>query len=354
MRERLSMGAACGAWWMVWLAASVGVGQEPSPEIRVARLVKQLGSSAYELRTSARDELARLGPTARQQLEKAIADPEPEVRIHAKDLLKQLKLDELWAPRLVSLPAGKQPVSKLLEAVAEQSGNRLLMGDQYGTFHDQPIDWNRPRVSFWEAVDELCRQSGNRVRPTYDSRQPGLVVVAAKESKFPLASNGPVRAQITSARRDFAEDLDYETLASEKTHKFQFGLQLMWEDRVHVVAYRSQPELTSATTDTGQQLGATQAAGGAWNVASGGARQVSMTLRLQPPATSATRLKSLKLRWGLIAVGDPATLEVPAVADKQPHFQDDVELVVESIDRKGGALCEVELLLTRGLVIPDP
>src|SRR5271156_2619395 len=129
---------------------------------------------------------------------------------------------------------------------------------------------------------------------------------------------------------------------------------MMWEDRFQAVAYRSQPELVSATTDTGLNLAATQASASAWNVVSSGSRQVTTTLRLQPPPTAAKELDTLKLRWGLIAVSDLATLEVPAVAGPQPRFQDDVELIVDSVQRGTGGRCEVELSFTRELAIPDP
>ena len=42
------------------------------------------------------------------------------------------------------------------------------------------------------------------------------------------------------------------------------------------------------------------------------------------------------------------------MAGPQPHFQDDVELVVDSVQRGTGGRCEVELSFTRELVIPDP
>ena len=329
-------------------------GQEPSGEIRIARLVKQLGANDYADRQQASEALDKLGPQARAELEQATRDADPEVRLEAKELLRGLKLQELWAARRAKFTTGEQPASKLLATLGEQTGNRILTGDQYGAFHEQVLPWKHQDLSFWEAMDEICLASGNRVRPNYDSRQPGLVVIAAKASKFPMAYSGPIRGQVINARRVFSEDLDYETLASERQHTFQLGLQMMWEDRFQAVAYRSQPELVSATTDTGQNLAATQTSASAWNVVSSGSRQVTTTLRLQPPPTGAKELDTLKLRWGLIAVSDLATLELPAVAGPQPHFQDDVELIVDSIQRGTGGRCEVELSFMRELVIPDP
>src|SRR5260370_998702 len=81
----------------------------------------------------------------------------------------------------------------LVASLAEQTDNRILTGDQYGAFHEQVLPWKHQELGFWEAMDEICQASGNRVRPNYDSRQPGLVVIAAKPSKYPMAYAGPIR-----------------------------------------------------------------------------------------------------------------------------------------------------------------
>src|SRR5690606_4691770 len=99
-----------------------------------------------------------------------------------------------------------------------------------------------------------------------------------------------------SARRVFSEELDYEDHSSEVAHSFQLNLQMTWEDRFRLVAYRSQPELVTAITNTGVELSATQPAGSGWNVAGAGTRQLTMNLRLHPPSTEAIRLDRMVLR----------------------------------------------------------
>lgn len=338
-----------------WLGATASLrAQSESTEIRVASLIRRLGSESFDERNLANEALARLGPEARRELETATRHDDPEVRLRAKDLLLRLKVADLWTAAPVRCPNGKCPASKLLAAVAEQSGNRVLMGDQYGSFHEQELSLGSARGSFWEIVDEVCRQTGNRVRPHYDTRQPGLVVVAGGPTKFPVSYCGPLRAQITGARRVFSEELDYEDLSSDLSHTFQFNLQMMWEDRFKLVAYRAQPEVVLAKTDAGNELPPTQPSGAGWNVAGAGTRQLTMSLRLHPPTTAARQLDTLRLRWGLIAVGDMAALEVSDLSSTEPHFQDDVELVVESVQTGPGARVEISLLLVRDLVVPDP
>jgi hypothetical protein len=129
---------------------------------------------------------------------------------------------------------------------------------------------------------------------------------------------------------------------------------MMWEDRFRLVAYRSQPELVEALTDKKVPLSATQPAGSGWNVANQGMQQLSMELRLHPPTTQARMLETLKLRWGLIAVGDMATLEVTDFTSAKPHCQDDLELSIENMQESPGARYEMTLVAHRDLVIPEP
>ncbi len=323
-------------------------------EPRVARLISELGSDSFSARTYASQALADLGPDARVALELASLNNDPETRLRASELLTRLKARDLWAAAKVDPPTGKVSAATVLAAMADQSGNRVLLGDQYGNFHDEEIEFDRPLATFWELMDDVCRKSGNRVRAHYDARQPGLVVVAGVPAKFPLAYCGPVRAQVTSARRVFTEELDYEDLDSEKTHTFQLTLQMTWEDRFRLVAYRSQPELLSAVTDTGIELSASQVAGTGWNVAGSGTRQLTMSLRVHPPATTARKLDTLKLKWGLMAVGDMASLDVTNWQSTDPHYQDDVELIVESAQVTPGGRCEMSIVINRDLMMPDP
>jgi hypothetical protein len=347
-------------WVLIALAAVARSEQpdtadRPAPgELRLARLMRDLGSDSFNARDHAAQALAEMGAEARKELEASVTHSDPEVRLRAKDLLNRLKARDLWQATKVASPTGTVPAAKVLNDVSESSGNTLMLGDQYGSFHEQDVTFDRPIETFWELIDETCRLSGNRVRTHYDARQAGLVVVAGPTAKFPVAYSGPVRAQVTSARRVFTEELDYEDLNSELTHTFQLTMQMTWEDRFRMVAYRSQPELVAARTDTGVDLSATQSAGNGWNVTSSGTRQLTMSLRLHPPAIAARKLDTLKLKWGLIAVGDMANLDVTDLNSIQPHYQDDVELIVENMQSNPGGRCELTVVVNRDSRMPEP
>jgi hypothetical protein len=324
------------------------------PQARVARLIRQLGSRSFEERETATAELERLGPLPRKELEAAAASPEAEVSLRATALLTRIKVAKLWEPRPVTLACRNEPASKALASIADQTGNRLFSGDHFGPLRDATVTADLKGVPFFQALDEICRQSGNQVRPHYDQRNPGLVVTAGDFGNCPLAYAGPVRAKITTARRVFIEEIDYEADAKETTHTFQFNVQLSWEDQFRLVAYQSQLDMAEAVTDGGAALAAVPSSAPEWKTVSMANRQVTMGLRLAPPPTSAQKLQTMRLRWGLLAVGDMATLEITDLKSTQPHAQDDLELTVLALQEMPEGRYELTLLVTRDLVIPEP
>lgn len=357
--NRITRAAPAAATAMLLTVALLGAqpaaADDPRSDqpLRVARLVKQLGDSDYAQRTRARDELAELGSPSRPELLIAAKSSHLETALAARELLTRLDLQALWQGSAGQLVAQQQPAAEVLAQLANATGNRVLIGDQFGSFQNLPVTLDGADRSFWATLDEVCRQTGNHVRPHYDASNPGLVVLSGDAGKYPLAYAGPVRAAATSARRQFIEEFDYRGLSSEQTHSFQLNLQMMWEDRFRLVAYRSQPELIDAITDTGAHLASTQTAGNGWNVAGGGTRQLALNLRLSPPPVAATALDSLRLRWGLIAVGDMTQVEVDLSAAPAPVLHDGFELRVDQV-QSTGARCELTVTIIRDLVAPEP
>jgi hypothetical protein len=344
----------CCATFALPLLCTTLAAQEADP-LRVASLVRKLGADSFTERQQADLELAGLGAAARSELEAALASPDAEIRQRAKGLLTRLKTADLWEPTIYQGRTAAAAASQVLMEIQQQTGNRLLFGESYGNFSDRAVALRNPAASFWETVDDLCRQSGNAIRPHYDLSNPALVISGGATGRHPLAYAGPVRGQVTSARRVFIEELDYQDLESETTHTFQLNLLMLWEGRLRLVAYRAQPELLEAITDTGVNLAATQSGSGSWSVVGPGTRQVTMNLRLDPSPVAAQELSRLRLSWGLIAVGDMATLALDGVrASPQRHFQDDVELTVESIEEQTSNRHVVTLLIARDLVMPEP
>lgn len=335
------------------LLTSSAAAQEEQPA-RIARLIRNLGSSSYNERTEAAAEIARLGSATRQPLEAAAAGDDAEVRLRARQLLDRLRVDDLWEPTRVTLHAEQAPASELLSRLAQSGATPLLVGDQFGALRDQPATAAFDRAPFFQVLDNICRQTGNVVRPHYDQRNPGLVIAAGNPGAFPLAYSGPIRGRITSARRVFIEEIDYDAVQHDTTHTFQFNLQLSWESQFRLAAYRSQVEVLDAATDDGQRLSGLGSGSSEWKAVSPSNRAASMTVRLQPPPISSQKLSHLRLQWELLAVGDMQTLEVDDLRPGVSHWQDDLELTVAAIDSSMENRHDLTLLIKRDLVVPEP
>jgi hypothetical protein len=338
-----------------WPAFSLADEPAKPPEARVARLIRELGAAEYVTRERADAQLERMGDATRGHLQEALLDDDLEVRLRARRLLDRLRLDDLFRPAIVHHDGSPQPASRILQSLAAQSGNHIHIGDPYGNFADRAWQEKFGPTSYWEAVDEICIRTANRLRPHYDMHTPGIVVSAGTPPKYPRAYGGPVRGQITGARRVFIEELNYEEEKAELTHSFQINMQFTWEDRFRMVGYATQPELVEAVTDNHVIASAAQPAGGGWNATTRGLRQVTASLKLNPIPVSAKSFAVFTVRWGLIAVGEPAILELTDVAPAKACAGDDVVARIDALEKQPTASkYAVTLSVTRDLAMPDP
>ncbi len=330
-------------------------GEPPEKEeIRLARLIRDLGASDYARRQQAEEALAGAATQSDPALQRALSDNDLEVRLRAQRILDRLRLDEVWAGGRVTYQASSQASSKVLAALAEQTGNHIHIGDPYGNFAEQSLEVDYRSLGYWEAIDDICRRTGNRIRPHYDAHTPGIVISAGSEGKYPRAYGGPVRAQITGARRVFIEEVSYEDRKSELTHLFQINLQLVWEDRFHLVGYANQPELVEAVTDGGAVITSAQSAALGWNAANRGLRQLTATMKLNPVPLSAKSFSTFKIKWGLIAVSEPAELQIDRLAAQRVESRDDLTAKVESIEKLPAGKYLVTISICRDLAMPEP
>lgn len=326
---------------------------ETTAEIRVARLIRDLGSESFHARQIADDELAKLGGASRKQLESVANDPDPEVRFRAAALVKRIKMDEIWLPGLVNVSVDAATPADVLATMAEQTGNAINPPDSDAASTPVgPIRFvNKP---FWEAADELGVLAGHRIALSHDRRGPGFRYGSAKPGRYPTAYSGPLRMQLIGAARSFGEKFDYEDHTSAVTHTFDFETHLVWEDRLRLVAYRNRPEVLLAVTDKGEKVSGLNPSTASWNLSGEGDHHATGRLYLRPAPIDAKRLTTLVLGWNCIAVGDIATLAVTVLADGSTCKQDDVELTIESIEKQSGGRYELSVLITRGLTLPEP
>ena len=191
-------------------------------EIRIARLIRQLGSESYRDRFEAGDALEKIGPECRRALEAATLSDDAEIRLRAADLLKRFKADDLWlaGPGFLQQPrpAGFASAGDCRRAIGQSSHARR---SPTARFTDAKVDLDYPAGQFWPVVDDICRQTGNQVRSDFEGHHRGAAIVAGSPGKFPTAYAGPLRAQITEEARNFSEKLHFADGRSEQSQQFR-------------------------------------------------------------------------------------------------------------------------------------
>ena len=354
MRNRIAVAIGFATIMVAWGESSPTLAQDKKPsEARVARLVHDLGADSFRTRRAAEEELVELGLTGRKAIQDAAKSTDPEVRIRAQRLLKQFQLVSLWAGSPVQIPAGTTQVSEVVKALSAQSENPISLGDQYGTFHEGNVNLASRHGEFWPTLDTICRASGNRVRPHFGSRR-GLVIIDGEPTNYPTAYSGPIRAQITSAKRKFTEELDYENGESETTHTFELNVRLFWEQRFRLAAYRAGLSLVGAETAQGGRITADAHPDRSWSIAEPSTRQISTTLTLSPPSPNSENLRTLVVAWELIAVGEMTTLQIDQPEAGAVSRQDDMRVAIEELKQTSETRWEMTVAIARELPVPDP
>jgi len=321
---------------------------------RIARLIEDLGAHSFRQREQASSALESLGTSGRRGLHEALEAENLEVRLRAADLLRRLAEEALWAESRLSFACENENISTALERLSALSGNTIFVGQRYGSFEEAAVTVEMDRASPWQILHELCRQSNNHLRPHYNPRQPGLVLTSGAPGGNPTAVCGPVLARLTGARKQYEEHLDYQDGSSDIAQEFQLSMQLLWEDRFRLIAYRPAPQVLGATTDTGAELAAAKPQAGGWNSAGPGVRQLTTKLHLQPPPRAARRLSELRLSWEMIAVGEMHTVAIDELIPGKRYRQGDIEVQVQEIEPRTGDRFHIQVLISRDLLIPEP
>ncbi|MBN1851404.1 MAG: hypothetical protein JW829_01720 [Pirellulales bacterium] len=340
---------------VLWIAGTPpAVSQEPPSEDRIARLVRELGDDVYRIRQEASRSLGSLGELSRRPLERAAGSEDAEVALRAERLLRQLAIEDLWAGNTVTLPDHPVSFVSAIESISRQSGNGFLLQDGLSTYRNIPIECDGKSGAFWPILDEICRQSGNSIRPHFNAKHQGLSILHHRLGENPVAYAGAMRAELTTAHRSFVEHIDYREQASDVEHTFQIQVDTLWENHLRLIAYQNQPEVVEAVLPSGSSLRPIESSPGNWNLLHSNLRQLTATLCFEPPPVAEDRLTKLVLRWPMLAVGDMAELVLSHPKPGDVYYQDDLSLTIESMQSESGGAYRVILRIARDLVPPEP
>ena len=145
---------------------------------RIAKLIGQLGSDAFADRDKAAKELDAIGAPALDALREAARTGEPEQSRQAKDLAARIegRIESagMLAPRRVRLVYRDTPVAEAVADFKAKSGYDLSLSDPEGKLKGRTVTLDTGDVTFWQALDQFCRQARLVESPAADGPPPGV------------------------------------------------------------------------------------------------------------------------------------------------------------------------------------
>jgi hypothetical protein len=131
---------------------------------RIAKLVKQLGSTRFAERDRAKRELEALGATALDALRQAARSKDPETSRRAGELVKKMEekttLANLLAPKRVRLNVKEKSVIDAVAELSRQSGYSIQVAGDRAALANRKITLDTGDTTFWQALDQLCQKAG--------------------------------------------------------------------------------------------------------------------------------------------------------------------------------------------------
>jgi hypothetical protein len=202
----------------------------------IRRLVRQLDSDELAQRNAAEEALIGKGPAALDLLPEPTDRTSAEVRerlARVRQKLQQAAVESSAKPSLITLDADAMPLSKVLAALEEQSGNKIVdYRERFGQPASDPaLKVHFDKTPFWQALDQVLDQANLTVYPYADD--PGLNIVGRALGQTLRVKNavyaGPFRFEPT--RLDAQRDL-----SNPKASILRLTIEAAWEPRLKPIS----------------------------------------------------------------------------------------------------------------------
>lgn len=228
------------------------VNEDLKPEIR--RLVKKLDADQLAEREAAEAAILGKGTAVLDLLPEPDDKTSPEVKVRLTRIRQKLQAAAAEAavkPALITLKGDAMPLSKVIAALAEQSGNKIEDNrEKFGQpTSNPPIKVNFEKTPFWEALDDVLDQAGLALYPFADGS--GLNIVAKNEKQLPLSDGASYAGPFRFTPTDVAAT---RTLRTDAPASLKVSVETAWEPRLKPIALRQKMEDIEATDEHGNLL----------------------------------------------------------------------------------------------------
>jgi len=201
-------------------------------ELTVRRLVRQLDALESTRRDEAEEQLLELGPGVLDLLRKVGEGKSAEVTLRIDRIcgkFQRILAEAAAKASLVTLHGGAMPLSKILAAIQEQTGNKIVdMRRRFGQPPADPeLEVDFEKTPFWQALDQVLDRAGLSIYPYGEGK--AISVVTRAETQGPRADragySGPLRFEAVGIRAQ-------RDLRNPGNDTLVLTLEVAWEPRL--------------------------------------------------------------------------------------------------------------------------
>ncbi len=320
----------------------------PQEDPRIRELLEHLSDDEIQVREKAAADLADLGQAAVPFLQRLSASADLELRSRALAILRRISEGEVvgrhWrkGPRITLVSDGA-PVASVLEDLERQAGD---------SFQYDPMDLRDPvvlsvkDVSFWDAVEALCRAAPAL---TWEGSGPSLRFLRKERPAYPSKRQGEFTVWLDGIL--FSRDFDF---SGNSRSTFSITVACAWEARIAPVAIEQ--KITEVLDEDGANMMATDrvfVGGARMEAASGRVRKDAAWAPLPQGIAGVRRFSRVK---GYAAFYFPRSyhdLSLDLVSTPVPVTLDRMTVAVHNFRVVKDAVT-MELVLTSAVVAGEP
>jgi len=317
-------------------------------QVEVRRYVRQLYGPTLAQRNAAEKALGELGPEAIDFLPRITEQTPAEVKLRLgriRQRLQQTAADAATRASTITLAGDALPLSEILAALQEQSGNTITdLRERRGhAVTDPTLSIDFQQTPFWPALDEVLDKAGLTVYGSGRNRAVNLT--ARGETERPRVGSvgygGPFRFEPVRivAQRNLRET-DGQSL--------RLILAVQWEPRLKPISVKQKLDELTAVDENGKPM-TVEAAQVAIEASAADETSVELELPLAAPSRDVMQIASLKGRLTAIVPGKVETFRFDQLVDEQNVGAKNVEQRVAGVTvtldqvRRNGAIWEVRL-----------
>lgn len=226
----------------------------------IERLIERLGDRDPAVREKATQAIEAMGSSAAAALRRTADSSDPEVRRRVATLLASIEKAHLIAPKRITLKLEGKPIRDAVAEIAKQSGYIIELypllanpDEREKQLHTIKLD----HVTFWEAIDRVCREGGLVLQRTWGGDDSKLQL-RFSEDFVPFADqNGPFR--LVGQGFQYLRNIEFSSVPrnapvlGQRIEQLTFRFMVIAEPRMPML-WMGKPILTEAIDENNNSM----------------------------------------------------------------------------------------------------